>query len=116
MINSRASAAAVGAQALGGAAADAAENRDIGRLDDRVTDDLLGREGIYRENSVRVTVPDDSQVCGEDQALDPPAVDDNAGGRVSGLGNPQDLMTQGAGNVRGVLFHGNLLSVWNPPP
>ena len=54
----------------------------LGRFDDRVADGLLGRKGINGEYRVRVAVADDRQIGGKNKALDAPAVDDDAAGRI----------------------------------
>lgn len=43
---------------------------------------LLGRKGINGEYRVRVAVADDRQIGGKNKALDAPAVDDDAAGRI----------------------------------
>ena len=86
---------------MGGAAAHAAEHRDVRGLDDGVTDGLLRRERIDGEDGVGIAVADDGEVGGEDEALQPPPVDDDAAGLIDLLRHFQDVVAQAALDIGG---------------
>lgn len=79
----------------------------LGRFDDRVADGLLGRKGINGEYRVRVAVADDRQIGGKNKALDAPAVDDDAAGRIDLRRDLQNIVPKLAFHCRkgGACFH-----------
>lgn len=91
------------------AAADAAEYRHARSADDGSGDGLLGREGIDRKHGIRIAVLDDGKVGREDEALDPSAVDDDAGGTSYLLWHLQDVVAEPRlDGGDGTLFLGDL--------
>ena len=79
------------AYAFGRAASNAAEDRNIGSVDNGVADGLLGRERVNSKYCVGVTVSDDGDVGREHKGLDPAAVHDDAAGCVALLRHLEDV-------------------------
>ena len=73
-------------------------------LDQRVADGLLRGERIYGKDSVGIAVFDDGQIRREDETLDPPAVDDDAGGILDLRRELKDVVPEPAGIFRYVVF------------
>ena len=62
----------------------AAEDRDIGAVDQRVADGGLRCKGVDREDRIGVTVSNDGEVGREDRGFDASSVDHDAARLIAG--------------------------------
>lgn len=93
-----------GAHPLGGAASDAAEDRDVRSLNDGMADGLLRCEWINGKYGVCVTIADDRKIGGENKAFEPPPVDHDAAGGINFLRHPENVPQAAFYIGRGLLF------------
>ena len=79
----------------------------VGDADDGLGDGGLGREGVDRDDGVRIHVFDDGHVGGEDQGFDPPAEHPDAAALADAVGDGEQMAAQSP-LVLWNLFHRHL--------